>query len=214
MSLFTITFCSHNKPIHCRETIESILAQTYTDWTCIINDSGVLYDQGYFSCLKDPRFIVHRSSETEEMRRTLNMASWLFNRVETASEWIMFLCDDDLLYPEALQGFYEYIAEHKDVCAMYQGGRFSGPNQPFQYNKADVIRGRCVGGARLDCLIDGGQICIKTELLSRHKWPEEREHSGHADGIFLERVGCEVPFMPIDQLGLHNRKIPGLSLRA
>lgn len=212
MSWVTITFCSHNKPIHCRETIDSIMNQTFSDWDCIIYDSGVLFDQGYFNKITDPRIKVVRSPETDEMRSQYNMASWLFNRCKTDSEWIIFLCDDDLLYPYALQGYYEYSQKNPDTQAMYGHAYFSGPGQPFSYARAEMIRGRCANGVRLDCKIDGGQVCVKSNLLERHKWPEGKQDQGHADGLWMESIGEEVPFEPIDVMVLHNRNIPGVSL--
>ena len=208
----TVVFCSHDKPIHCRETIDSISNQKFANWKCVIYDSGVLYDKGYFRDLTDPRFHVIRSEETDEMRKKYNMASWLFNRCKLDTEWVMFLCDDDLLYENALQGFFDYAKANPEVQAMYGHGKFSGPWQPFALSRANSMRGKCVNGARLDCHVDGGQVCVKSELMNRHKWGESKDIQGHADGLWLESIGEEVPFEPVDVLVLHNRNIPGVSL--
>ncbi len=207
----TVVFASHNKPIHCRETIDSLVKQTFPRWKCVIYDSGILYDQGYFKGL-DSRVHAFRSEETEDMQKQFNMASWLFNRHKFDTEWAMFLCDDDLLYEDAIKGFYEYASSHPDTEAMYGHAHFSGPGQPFAYSRANFLRGRCVNGMKLDCKIDGGQVCVKSKLMEKYKWREDKEAQGHADGLWLEEIGNEVPFEPVNVMVLHNRNIPGLSL--
>jgi hypothetical protein len=39
-------------------------------------------------------------------------------------------------------------------------------------------------------------------------WPEGKETEGHADGIFMERIGAVTPFYPIDVKVSQNRRTP------
>ena len=69
----TCIIISHNKPKYVCEVIDSVYKQTFSNWRAIVFDSGVLYDSGYFNNLqimKDPRFMLIRSWETEEIKKS------------------------------------------------------------------------------------------------------------------------------------------------
>ena len=120
----SILITSHNKPRFVKAAVQTVLDQTYPNWQGILMDSGVLLDQGFFDYLKDPRLKVVPSGETPELARTKNMASWCFNRLlnsgQVTGELIMYLNDDDLLYPEAFETYWNFYRQHDRVPqAMY-----------------------------------------------------------------------------------------------
>ena len=115
----SILIVSHNKPRFAKAAVQTVLDQTHRDWQGILMDSGVLLNQGFFDYLKDPRLKVIPSGETPELARTKNMASWCFNRMlnsgQVTGELIMYLNDDDLLYPEAFETYWHFYRQHN--CA-------------------------------------------------------------------------------------------------
>ena len=124
MADLSIIITSHNKPRFAKEAVQSVLDQTHSKWQGILVDSGVLLNQGFFDYLRDPRLQVIPSNETPELARTRNMASWCFNRVlnsgQPTGELIMYLNDDDLLYPEAFATYWNFYQEHnREPQAMY-----------------------------------------------------------------------------------------------
>ena len=134
--LFSIIAVSHNKPRYVHEAIQSIVEQTYPNWEAIIVDSGVLSDAGYFEQFPwrhDPRIKIIRSGETEDIRRNTTVASWCYNECFRKNlvhgELVMYLCDDDILYPHAFQTFVDYVDCHPHVLAMVvdQAERRDGP---------------------------------------------------------------------------------------
>ena len=124
MADLSIVIVSHNKPRFVKEAVQSVLDQTHTDWQGILMDSGVLLSQGFFDYLDEPRLKVVPSGETPELARTKNMASWCFNRLlnsgQLTGELIMYLNDDDLLYPEAFENYWNFYVQHnREPQAMY-----------------------------------------------------------------------------------------------
>jgi len=124
MADLSVIITSHNKPRFAKEAVQSLLDQTHPNWQGILVDSGVLLNQGFFNYLSDQRLNVVPSGETPELARTKNMASWCFNRIlnsgQLTGELIMYLNDDDLLYPEAFATFWDYYQRRdREPQAMY-----------------------------------------------------------------------------------------------
>jgi glycosyltransferase involved in cell wall biosynthesis len=224
MPFISCILLSHNKPDNVGEAINSLLAQTFSDWEAIVFDSGVLHDQGFFSglpAMKDPRFRLIRSWETEELRQTKTVASWCFNecfrKKMLNGSFVVYLCDDDMFYPNAFQTFYDYAQSNPEAKAMYASIDMtavppSGEKVTYHEMIAEEMKGSCCGGGPLDCRVDYLQLCHKAELFDLFPdedfWPEDREVIRHADGIFLEKIGSRVPIYPIATKIGENRKVP------
>ncbi|MBN1270103.1 MAG: glycosyltransferase family 2 protein [Kiritimatiellae bacterium] len=224
MADFSLILLSHNKPRLVREAVACVLAQTHADWEAVLIDSGVLYEQGFFRDVTDPRFRVVPSGETDELRRTKHMASWCFNRVLNdgglTGELILYLCDDDLLYPEAMSTFRRVYLEHgRAPQAMYASQDIGvvdaeGNNRVIGQRLADRPGGRCCRGRRLDCRVDYLQFCHTAAILRRYReaygtdeyHPEDKRHAYHADGIFMERIGALTAVHPVPEVLSMNRR--------
>jgi glycosyltransferase involved in cell wall biosynthesis len=224
MPFISCILLSHNKPDHVVEAIDSLLAQTFRNWEAVVFDSGVLYDQGFFSrlpAMKDPRIRLVRSWETEQLRQTKTIASWCFNecfrKKMLNGSFVVYLCDDDMFYPNAFATFHDYAQAHPEAKAMYAsvdltGVSATGEKQLFRELHAQEVKGSCCGGGPLDCQVDYLQFCHRAELFNLFPdgefWPEDREVIRHADGIFLEKIGSRTPIYPISVKIGENRKLP------
>jgi glycosyltransferase involved in cell wall biosynthesis len=214
----------HNKPDVTPEAIQSLLNQTYPNWEAIVVDSGVLYDAGYydrFPWRTDRRIQLIRSHETAETRRTQAMAPWCFNecfrRGMVKGDLVMYLCDDDILYPNAFGTFVSYCRGHPEARAMYASQDIgviypNGWHAIVGERRATEPGGRSCHGRRMDCEVDYLQFCHRADILKLFPddefWPEAKETEEHADGLFMERVGAHVPIHPIDVKVSQNRRTP------
>lgn len=224
MPFFSCILLSHDKADHVGEAINSLVAQTFPDWEAVVLDSGVLHDRGFYASLpamKDPRIRLVRSWETEEIRQTKTIASWCFNecfrKKLLKGQYVTYLCDDDLLYPNAFQAFHDYARTHPEAKAMYAsvdltGVSAGGEKLVFRELLAEEVKGSCCGGGPLDCHVDYLQLCHKADLFDSFPegdfWPEDRGVIQHADGIFLEKIGGLVPIYPVPVKIGENRKVP------
>jgi GT2 family glycosyltransferase len=222
--LVSILCVCHNKPDLAHEAIQSILDQSYPTWQALIVDSGLLYDSGYyegFPWRHDPRIQLIRSTETPALRRTKAMAPWCFNecfrRGLVSGDLVMYLCDDDILYPNAFETFVSYTSKNPHVKAMYASQDIgmiwpNGKRAIVGERRATTPAGRSCSGRVLDCEVDYLQLCHKREILryfpDDEYWPEDKETETHADGIFMERIGAIVPIYPIDVKVSQNRRTP------
>ena len=224
MADFSLILLSHNKPRLVREAIDSVLRQTHANWEAVLIDSGVLLGQEFFRDLADPRFCVVPSGETEDLRRAKNMASWCFNRVlnsgRLSGELILYLCDDDLLYPEAMSTFWSFYRQHgREPQAMYSSQDIgcvdgAGVTRVTGQRLADRPGGSFCRGRRLDCRVDYLQFCHSAAILRRYRdvygtdeyHPEGKVHAHHADGLFMERIGALTKVYPVPAVLSLNRR--------
>jgi len=220
--LVTCICVCHDKPDIAHEAIESIVNQCHPDWEALIVDSGVLYDAGYydrFAWRNDERVRLIRSAETEEIRRTKAMAPWCFNECFrnglVSGDLVMYLCDDDILYPNAFDTFVSFSRRNPHVQAMY-ASQDMGVIYPTGWRaivgerRATEKGGKHSVGRSMDCHVDYLQFCHKPEVLkffpSDEYWPEGKDTEAHADGIFMERIGERVAIFPIDVKVSQNRR--------
>jgi glycosyltransferase involved in cell wall biosynthesis len=212
----------HNKPEVTQEAIQSIINQSYPHWEAIIVDSGMLYDAGYYDRFvwrQDPRVKLIRSEETDEIRRTRAMAPWCFNECfrkgRVSGDLVLYLCDDDLLYANAFATFVAYCHRNPHAQAMYASQDLAviypnGWRALVGERRATAPGGRCCNGRRMDCHVDYLQFCHNRDVLRLLApdayWPEGKESESHADGIFMERIGEQVPIYPIDVKVSQNRR--------
>lgn len=216
---------SHDKPEWCRESLDSVAAQSHSEWECLVVDSGELFDAGYFEpYLNEPRFTFIRSPETPEQRRTTAMAPWCFNecfrRGLVSGDLVVYLCDDDIFYPNAFHTFASFAANRPEVVAMYASQDLvvihpDGRRTSAGERRALAFGGRCCKGRLMDCQVDYAQMAHRPGVLAHIKgnergawWPEGKATEAHADGIIMEKIGGVTPFYPIDVKVSQNRRTP------
>jgi Glycosyl transferase family 2 len=219
-----ILIVSHNKPRLLAEAVGSVLAQTFPDWQSILIDSGLLHDQGYFrhvSWAGDPRLRIVRSPETPALRRHKSMAPWCFNecfrRGWVQAELVMYLCDDDILYPNAFATFVDAFQENPAAMAMYASQDIGwigsdGAKEIIGERRALAPGGKCCNGRLMDCQVDYLQLCHRRAALrafgDAEYWPEDKATQDHADGVFMEKLGTFYEILPLDIKIGQNRRTP------
>lgn len=224
MANISLIIVSHNKPDFIKEAIQGVLNQTHQDWEAVLVDSGVLLNKGHFDYLKDPRIRIIPSGETKEMFKTTNMASWCFNNVlnsgKLTGELVIYLCDDDLIYPNSFQTYWDYYTKYnREPQAMYSSqdiGLVStdGKTQIVGKRHAKKPAGKFCRGVKMDCKVDYLQFCHTRAILgplgkllgTTRYHCEDRDEGFHADGIFMEQIGSLTKVHNIDVITSMNRR--------
>lgn len=110
----TVLMSVYNGEKYLREAIDSILAQTYTDFEFVIyDDCSTDRTSAIINSYKDSR-IVYRLNETNQ-GLTKNLADGV-SRSQT--EYIARMDADDIAYPERLQKQLEWMDSHRDVAIL------------------------------------------------------------------------------------------------
>ena len=104
----------YNGERYLRESIESILGQTFTDFEFIlINDASTDSSAQIIQSYEDSRIRITNNSTNIGLTRSLNMALGL-----AEGEYIARQDDDDISLPERFEKQMKYFKEHPETAAI------------------------------------------------------------------------------------------------
>ncbi len=121
----SIVTASYNYEKYIKETIHSILNQTYKDWEMIIVDD----------CSTDNSVDVIKSYNDDRIKlfvneKNLGLKETLKHGIKEAnSEWIAFLESDDVLAPDYLEKKVEIIKKYPDINLIFNDCEFFGDDE-------------------------------------------------------------------------------------
>ena len=136
----SIITTSYNYEEYIKETIESVLAQTYTNWEMIIVDDGskdnsINTIKEY--CEKDKRIKLyqHENGENKGIVESVKLGV-----EKSTTDWIVFLESDDAILPKYLETKIEVIKKHPDVKFIFNDVNMFGDKERIkEYQKHFII---------------------------------------------------------------------------
>ena len=148
LGLVSIIMPSYNTASYIKETIQSVLNQTYTNWELIIVDDCSTDDtEDVLATINDSRIRYFKNDKNSGAAVSRNKALR-----EAGGQWIAFLDSDDLWMPEKLEKQIRFMEEN--------GYAFSYTN----YEEIDV------NGKRTGVSITGPKKITKTGMFN-YCWP-------------------------------------------
>ncbi len=131
MTISIIT-ASYNYADFIKETIDSILAQTYKDWELIVVDDGsadnsIEVIKSY--CEKDSRIklYTHENNENKGLIETLRLGALKAN-----SNWLAFLESDDLWSENYLEEKVKLIEKYPDIKFIFNDVEMFGDEERIE----------------------------------------------------------------------------------
>jgi glycosyl transferase family 2 len=214
--LVTIILTSHQKPT-LRDALNSVLAQTFADYECVVMDSGQWMDDPRIG-LRHKRLIWVRTGEPPDLRNHFCPVAWATNEAIRAGlvrgKYVCTFYDDDVYEPtflERMVGYLETTGEEAVWCSQNRVRLTeSGETQPAGYIGAE----HTLYPGMIDNRVDGGQVMFARAALMRmtDPWLPEDPADGscrHSDGIFLERLCATVgKINPLDEMLYTHRFTP------
>src|SRR6267142_6735581 len=142
--LVTVVIASHNYAHFIAQTLDSVLAQTYTDWECIVVDDG---------STDNTREVVGRYAEADPRIHYL----WQENQrlavarntgiANSAGEYLQFLDADDLIESRKLECQVDVLERQPEIDIVYGDVRYIAAEKSDQrhftageVNIPDVVR--------------------------------------------------------------------------
>jgi glycosyltransferase involved in cell wall biosynthesis len=163
----------YNKASYVAETIDSMLAQTMTNWEMIVVENGST-DQGPEVVLqfKDSRIrLIESSKRGPGAARNVGIG-------EASGEWLLFLDADDLLQPNQLQSLLDCIPGDEPVDLVAGGWRkFSDNSRELQEEERPACEGKTLADL-LDSAIAFAPwavhaVIVRRSILTQQLfWPE------------------------------------------
>ena len=106
-NIVSIVMPSYNTACYIKESIQSVLAQTYADWELIIvDDCSTDNSEDVIKSIKDDRIRYFRNEQNSGAAASRNKALR-----EARGKWIAFLDSDDLWHPEKLERQIRFMEE-------------------------------------------------------------------------------------------------------
>lgn len=145
MPKISIIIPCYNQAQYLPETLDSVLAQTFTDWECVIVNDGSQDDTEMIAkqyCTKDSRFIyVFQSNE--------GLASARNNGIHYSSgEFILPLDSDDKIGPSYIEKALRHFNNYPQTKLVYcKARRFGDIDEPWPlppYNYNQLIWQNCI----------------------------------------------------------------------
>lgn len=125
----SIVVASYNYEDYIKETIKSVIAQTYPNWELIIVDDGstdnsVEVIKEY--CTNDSRISLyqHENNANKGLKETV-----LLGLEKTSTEWIAFLESDDSFEPTYLEEKVKIIEKYPDVNLIFNDVKMFGDEE-------------------------------------------------------------------------------------
>lgn len=125
--LVSIIMPSWNTADFIRESINSVLAQTYTNWELlIVDDCSTDNTDEVVASYKDERIKYFKNEKNSGAALTRNKALR-----EAQGEWIAFLDSDDLWIPEKLEKMISFMTENKYAFAYHEYEKIDEESKPL-----------------------------------------------------------------------------------
>lgn len=121
MIFLAVVLPTYNGIKYIRESVESVLGQTYQDFEFLIcDDHSTDGTWEYLQTLNDSRIRLFRNEQNKGLFPTLN-----FLIRQTSAQWIHLWSQDDIMYPFCLEAEADFARRHPDV--------------PFFFSQRDII---------------------------------------------------------------------------
>jgi glycosyltransferase involved in cell wall biosynthesis len=162
--MFSIIIPSYNRANHLPKAIESVLAQSFTDWELIIVDDGSTDNtREIVASYNDPRikYIYQENAERSAARN---------NGVRNAKgEWICFLDSDDTFCEDHLASIYEWIQRNNSIPRLICTGLLKDNNGLKTKKPLLTISENMIKEISSKFLIPT-QVCVHKSILEKNKF--------------------------------------------
>jgi glycosyltransferase involved in cell wall biosynthesis len=186
---FTVVIPTYNRGDIISDTIQSVLAQRFTNFELLIVDDGSTDDtENVVRNFTDSRVKYFKKTNKERG------AARNFGVKNSIAKYVTFCDSDDLLYPDYLQNAFETISKSKvDVAWLHLAYEIkrSGAKSLKMSIKPDDIILTLAKGNPLSCM----GIFVKRDVIAENNFNEDRYLSGSEDWELWLRLASKYPIV-------------------
>lgn len=217
MGRVAVILTSYNRPKMVRKAINSVLRQTWGNFTLyVMDDNSIEPVKAILRRFraKDARIKLFFSDVRNQDRLKKCRYAVLINKaLKMGNEaLITYLTDDAGMYPNKLFDMVYYMDHHPKVNVCY------GNQRVIQSGKTIMHRGGFGVVTRPSGVLDHNQIMFRRSILSKvGLWPEDPSHFFDKDAVwFTQVVRRGHKFYPINKLTdwliYHPKRLTSLAL--
>ncbi|MBF0209096.1 MAG: glycosyltransferase [Oligoflexia bacterium] len=201
----TVCIPCYNAEKHIKETIKSVLAQTYREFNLfIIDNNSTDKTLSLISKIKDKRIAIFKNKKNIGMFGNMNKCIQM-----TKTPYLKILCADDILFPECLEKQVEVLEKNDKVHLVYNANRIINDHEKILTTRRYFPSSRKVnGGALINSILKSGRnpvgepsnVMLRTSILKRNKlvFDESLKYISdlelwiqillHGDGYYINEV--------------------------
>lgn len=166
--MVSIVLNVYNGAAYLRDCVESVLAQTFSDWELIVvDDASTDTTPEILASFQDPRIHVYRNCVRHHICFTCNVAL-----SHSTGRWIAHIDHDDLWTPDKLEKQIAYVTAHPEVGACFtfadiigpDGKTIEGPPQIWRYFHTTFPDQRSWGR---HLFYEGNALCHSSSLVRK-----------------------------------------------
>ena len=199
----------YNAEKYLRQSLDSILNQTYTDFEIIAVDDCSTDSSLQILCefeKKDQRVRVFRNDKNYGVSRTLNNCV-LYSR----SEYVARMDADDLSLPDRFKKQIDFLDENKNISIL--GSRFLSMNQDMTSviwdNDVERTHEDICETLKTRCCIGHPTVMLRRKVFEvLGGYSENLEHKHVEDLEFWKRACCKFKFANLGEILLQYRTHP------
>jgi len=216
----TLITCTYYRPDLLRRAIQSVQKQTLQDYEhLIISDHCPFAEHVYNDFKEDTRIRFFKTPDPY----IYNLGACAFNKgiKEAKSEYISYLLDDDILFPNHLEEHYQQLINgdtwgHSNMDNVVFESPHNNVKNILSYSYKELqakayIRRKQDGPKPQN--YDVGALCHKKNIDT--KWIPQCECSGWEDTVFMNGLGVnkkrgEYTMIKLNWGGIHRKNTKGL----
>lgn len=205
----SLVIATYNRANFLRETIDSVLGQTFQDFELIVVDDGSTDDTANLVASYGSRVrYLHQSNRGPSAARNLGVQHAL-------ASWIAIQDSDDLSAPNHLEVLSGYVSNHPDFAMVFANGSYiSG----VEHNRETIIPQKkslrlAADGVQLADLFDKSIVRLQAALISKRCYDEV---GGHDESLRISmdldltfRLFAKYPIAYLDAVVFSYRKHSG-----
>ena len=207
---FSIIIPVYNVASYLRECLDSVLAQTFTDWECLCVDDGSTDDSGFILdeyAQKDPRFrIFHKKNGGVSSARNLALDN-------VRGKYIAFLDGDDRLNISLLAEMARIIVVEDADFIRFKFTRDMNASDEVGETYKRISSDSEIKAWSIRNLTKGGYCCLsilKIEVCGR--FPLGIKYA--EDSLFMLEMATKVKKVVLsDIVGYHYRDVPTSAMK-
>lgn len=204
--LVTVVIPSFNEDPHIvRASLESIRAQTFKDFECIVVDESsctVLAEACRVVCAEDPRFTYVHPTERLGLPKSLNLAI-----SKARGKLIARFDSDDVCMPERLALQVAYLQAHPDISVI--GGAIdiiSSEGRLIAHRSYPQSSTAIAKGMQLTTTIAHPTVMYRKEVIERHGGYNPNFRFGEDLDLWLRWMNAGIRFANLPQVLVQYRQ--------
>lgn len=215
-STISVLMPAYNAERFIGKAIESILAQTYTNFEfLIINDGSNDQTESIIQSYSDNRIRYIKNLYNEGLIATLNKGIGLAN-----GEWIARMDADDIAFPQRLEVQKNYLDNHQAVDVLASTILFINdegePTGPWELDQQTIDPDRIKKALITENCIAHPTIMARKSLLQKFKYRKNSEHIEDYD-LWLRLLNRGYHFdkikTPLLHYRVHKESVTGTHLK-